>query len=166
MKKLEHYGIRDVPLSWFESYLSNRKQFVSINGTDSELRNVECSVPQGSVLGPILFLIYINDLPNISSKLQFFLFADYTNIYFESKDLKNLENVMNNELKKLHEWLCINRLSLNISKTNFIIFCPINKPKCPVAILINKNAITESKYVKYLGVLIDSSLFQGPYSCY
>ena len=109
-------------------------------------------------MGPILFLLYINDLPNISEKLTFYLFADDTNIYLEHDNLKILERTMNKELEKLHEWLCINRLSLNISKTNFVIFHPINKPKIPVTILINKAAITEEQYVKYLGILIDSQL--------
>ena len=73
--------------------------------------------------GSFAFLIYNNDLPNISKKLKFYLFADDTNIYLESCDLQSLEKVMNKELEKLFEWLCINRLSLNIPKTNFIIFC-------------------------------------------
>ena len=105
-----------------------------------------------------MFLIYINDLPKISNILQFYLFADDTNIYLESDNLEELEHTMNKELKKLHDWLCINRLSLNISKTNFVIFCPINKPKKSVTILINKKSISETKYVKYLGILIDSQL--------
>ena len=79
--KLEHYGIRDSALPWFASYLNKRKPFVSINGVYSELRELSCRVPQGSILGPLLFLIYINDLPNISNKLDIFLFADDTNNY-------------------------------------------------------------------------------------
>ena len=131
---------------------------VSLNGCDSGIKDITCGVPQGSVLGPLLFLLYINDLPNISDKLKFYLFADDTNIYLEDANLRNLEKCMNDELKKLYEWLCINRLSLNISKTNFIIFHAINKIKIPVTILINKKAIDEAEYVKYLGVLIDSHL--------
>ena len=115
LSKLEHYGVRDVLLNWFESYLTGRKQFVSFNGESSDLKNISCGVPQGSVLGPLLFLIYINDLPNVSEKLKFFLFADDTNIYYESNDLKDLENVINCELKHLSLWLKVNRLALNIS---------------------------------------------------
>ena len=91
--KLEHYGIRDSALLWFESYLSKRKQFVSINGEHSELREVSYGVPQGSVLGPLLFLIYINDLPNISNKLDIFLFADDTNINYEKESFIELEKI-------------------------------------------------------------------------
>ena len=158
LHKLEHYVIRESVLAWFKSYLSDRKQYIHLNGVDSEMKGITCGVPQGSVLGPLLFLIYINDLPNISKKLKFYLFADDTNIYLESHDLQSLEKTMNKELEKLFEWLCINRLSLNISKTNFIIFCHANKPKTPVTILINKEAIDEVTHVKYLGILIDSQL--------
>ena len=81
IKKLEHYGVRGTSLEWFKSYLSNRQQFVSFNGHLSDKKLISCGVPQGSVLGPLLFLIYINDLPNISKVLNFDLFADDTNIY-------------------------------------------------------------------------------------
>ena len=139
--------------------MTDRKQYVNLNGVDSDTKVITCGVPQGSVLGPLLFLLYINDLPNISNKLKFFLFADDTNIYFESEDLKKIEKTVNNELEKLHEWLCLNRLSLNISKTNFVIFHAINKPKpYVVTILINKHAIDEVDTVKYLGILIDYQL--------
>ena len=76
LQKLEHYGIRENALLWFKSYLTDRKQFVSLNGTNSKIKSITCGVPQGSVLGPILFLFYINDLPNISNNLKFLLFAD------------------------------------------------------------------------------------------
>ena len=157
--KLEHYGIRGNMLKWFQSYLSNRKQYVSVNGYSSELLEVKCGVPQGSVLGPLLFLIYINDLPNISKVLNFYLFADDTNIYYESESLHDLENTINKELNKLYLWLNVNRLSLNIDKTNFIVFHPYNKPlKHSITIKINKKVINEKESIKYLGVLIDSTL--------
>ena len=144
LKKLEHYGIRDNMLDWFQSYLSDRKQYVDINGKSSDLVDITCGVPQGSVLGPLLFLIYINDLPNISKILNFYLFADDTNIYYESSSLDNLERTVNSELNKLFLWLNVNRLSLNIDKTNVIVFHPYNKPKKKrITIKINNKAIKE-----------------------
>ena len=125
---MEHYGVRGVLLEWFISYLTERNQYVFYNGESSDLKPIPCGVPQGSALGPLLFLLYINDLPNVSSKLKFFLFADDTNIYFEADDMLKVEKVVNNELKNLYLWLNVNRLSLNVSKTNYIIFHPYNKP--------------------------------------
>ena len=159
LNKLDHYGIRGTALQWFHSYLSNRKQFVFHNGESSKLQFINCGVPQGSVLGPLLFLLYINDLPNISNILQFYLFADDTNIYYEADTLDNLELTINRELKKLHTWLIVNRLSLNIDKTNFVVFHPFNKPLTQkITLKIQKKAISEKDHVKYLGILIDSTL--------
>ena len=103
LKKLEHYGIRGVPLQWFESYL--RKQIVSVNGHSSNELETKHGVPQGSVLGPLLFLLHINDLPSISKKLTFYLFADDANIYFESSNLLQLQKTVNKELWKVRKWL-------------------------------------------------------------
>ena len=128
LSKLEHYGIRGTTLKWFKSYLSNRKQYVFHNGESSKLMDITCGVPQGSVLGPLLFLLYINDLPNISKVLHFYLFADDTNIYCEANTLQELQTIINRELKELRTWLIVNRLSLNIDKTNFVIYHPYNKP--------------------------------------
>ena len=116
LNKLEHYGIRDKELDWFKSYLTDRKRYISFNEKSSELLGNSCGVPQGSVLGPLLSVIYINDLPNISKILKFYLFADDTNIYYESKSLCDLEKTVNKELNKLYLWLNVNRLSLNIKK--------------------------------------------------
>ena len=159
LMKLEHCGIRGISLDWFKSYLSGRKQYVSVNGSNSSFCNVTCGVPQGSVLGPLLFLIYINDLPYASSKLAFYLFADDTNIYYESENLDLLQRVVNKELKKVKMWLDTNQLALNIDKTNFVIF-KSPQHSCPVTIgiKIGNLPIRKTCYVKFLGVLLDENL--------
>ena len=124
----------------------------------STLKKITCGVHQGSCLGPLLFLIYINDLPN-SSKLKFHLFADDTHIYHESSSLKKLELDMNRELKKISTWLIVNRLSLNIKKTNFVLFHPFNKPiRKSITLKFHRKTIKEVKHIKYLGVIVDSTL--------
>ena len=159
LKKLEHYGIRGVSLQWFESYLSDRKQFVSVNGHSSNELEIKHGVPQGSVLGPLLFLLYINDLPSISKKLTFYLFADDTNIYFESSDLLHLQKTVNKELRKVRKWLESNRLALNIDKTNFVIFRSAGKEICDnITIKIGNKKIHRENHVRFLGVLLDSAL--------
>ena len=159
LKKLEHYGFRGVPLQWFESYLSARKQFVSVNGHSSDELEIKHGIPQGSVLGLLLFLLYINDLPSISKKLTFYLFADDTNIYFESSNLLHLQTTGNEELRKVRKWLESNRLALNIDKTNFVIFHSAGEVICDdITIKIGKKKIHRENHVRFIGVLLDSAL--------
>ena len=118
---MEMYGIRGLPLQWFTNYLTNRQQYVSLTGTESCQQTMVCGVPQGSSLGPLLFLIYINDIPNCSEKLWFRIFAHDTNIFASSSNAAQLETLINQELKKVKEWCDINRLSINFKKTNYMI---------------------------------------------
>ena len=159
LSKMEHYGVRGCALEWFKSYLSDRKQYVSVNGSNSNLLPITCGVPQGSVMGLLLFLIYINDLPNASKKVTFYLFADDTNIYYESNDLSNLIKIVNKELRLVKKWLDANKLSLNIDKTNYIIFhfSSVNVPSGP-DIKVRKKHIKRVKFVKFLGLLLDEHL--------
>ena len=122
MKKLHHYGVRGIVNDWFRSYLSNRTQTTQVGDKVSDKELTTIGVPQGSVLGPLLFLIYVNDIYNSSNKLQFYLFADDTNLMYADKDLKILESILNAELLKVCNWLTANKLSLNIKKTHFVIF--------------------------------------------
>ena len=101
LKKLSCYGIRGAALSWFVSYLHNSTQYASIIGTDSNLLTIKCGVPHGSILGPLLFIMYVNDIVNSSNLANFIMFADDTNLFFKHKDLTTLFNIINAELSKI-----------------------------------------------------------------
>ena len=122
--KLHHYGIRGVINKWFCSYLTGRFQTTQIETEISEKEAVACGVPQGSVLGPLLFLLYINDISASSSKFEFFLFADDTNLLYKDKSLPLLESIVNEELINVCDWLLANKLTLNAKKSNYVIFHP------------------------------------------
>lgn len=122
IKKLEYYGLRGVTLKWFQNYLLNRQQYVFLNESSSSLRVINCGVPQGSVLGPLLFILYINDIVNCSNILKFILFADDTNIFHSDTNVFQLMTTINCELLKLSKWFKANKLSLNVKKTNYILF--------------------------------------------
>ena len=127
IKKLDYYGIRGTALEWFKSYLSDRTQRVSINGELSKDREIKYGVPQGSLLGPLLFLIYINDIRFSSSILNFHLIADDTSIFLSDKNADNLENIINKELQNVSNWLIAHKLTLNLSKSNFLFINPYQR---------------------------------------
>uniref|UniRef100_A0A673A262 Reverse transcriptase domain-containing protein n=1 Tax=Sphaeramia orbicularis TaxID=375764 RepID=A0A673A262_9TELE len=118
LRKCEMYGIRGVTQNWLKSYLQNRSQYVSIGNTNSQLRNVTCGVPQGSVLGPKLFILYLNDIFMASSKLKFTIFADDTNLLYSGVNMKQILEIVEKELSKLKKWFDVNKLSLNEDKQN------------------------------------------------
>ena len=158
-KKLEHYGIRGIPLTWFKSFLSDRTQFVSIANYVSPPLFIKHGVPQGSVLGPLLFLIYINDLHNAIPFSVVNLFADDTMLFNFSKTLKSLCKRINLDLKCLVSWLNANLIALNAMKTELLLFKPKQKSiNYNVKIKIQGKIIHPSESVKYLGVYIDSRL--------
>ena len=158
LDKLYHYGIRGNALRWFNCYLTNRYQYVNYNNTSSDMKQITCGVPQGSILGPLLFLLYINDIASVSSALFSILFADDTTLFCRAKSLHELSTVINNELSNVMIWLNANRLSLNIDKTNFMIFRPKGKNEICPSININGSIIKEVDNAKFLGIIIDNKL--------
>ena len=159
LKKLEHYGVRGRANDWFKSYLTNRLQYVSVNGFHSKNEVMKFGVPQGSVLGPLLFLIYINDLRNAIYHSTVHHFADDTNLLYINRNLKTIQNKINKDLKSLCTWLRANKISLNASKTELIIFRdPRKKITYNMKIKINGEKLTPCSSVKYLGIYIDQHL--------
>ena len=157
LHKLEHYGFRGKVNDWITSYLSCRKQYVKLGSCDSDCLDVKCGVPQGSILGPKLFILYINDMCRVSDCLKCILFADDTNLFCSGYDIIKLSEVVTNELNKLKDWFAVNKLSLNVNKTNYMIFS--NKKCVPdVKIKISNIEIMRVKVAKFLGVLIDEKL--------
>ena len=157
--KLSHYGIRGTANNWFTSYLSKRSQYASILGYDSETSHVPHGVPQGSVLGPLLFLVYINDLHMAIKFSKVYHFADDTNLLHISKSPQKLQRLLNLDLRFLYNWLLANKIFLNCAKTEFIIF---HKPGYPCSynfkIKVNGHSIFPSKSIKYLGIYPDATL--------
>ena len=156
--KLSHYGIRGNALKWIESYLSNRKQFVTYNGVSSVSKAIVCGVPQGSVLGPLLFFIYIKELCAVCKNTTPILFADDTNRFSSGTDLQLLESQINEDLVQISLWLKVNKLSLNIKKIHYMVFTRSKIRNIQLAINIDGESIDEVRITKFIGVVIDNKL--------
>jgi len=165
--KLNRYGFRGPISDWLTDYLKDRKQFVSIGETFSDQQTILLGVPQGSVLGPLLFLLYINDFHLCSNIFDFHLFADDASLFYKHKNLTSLQTNANVELGNIYAWLCANKLTLNITKSNYVLFHPSQR-KVPLdpELYINNNQLKQEKYIKYLGILIDSNLSWKPHINY
>ena len=154
------YGIRDIENQWFRSYLNKRKQKVFVNGVESDFLQVNSGVPQGSILGPVLFLVYINDFVNATNYFSIRLFADDTSLTLAGKDLYLLLQRINSELPAIYKWLCSNRLTLNLSKTKYLVFQPRKKVSSNLhpPLKIADQCLEQSYSIKYPGLVIDCFL--------
>ena len=167
LDKLDYYGIRGIAHKWFKSYLSNRMQCTEIGNIQSKLDYVKCGVPQGSVLGPLLFLLYINDIVLSSSICKFTLFADDTSLFYSHKNKAEGVRILNAELSNIADWLAANKLSLNVGKSKLLVYSNkqtsknVDGSECPLedmGIFINGEKLKEVDHAKYLGALIDNKL--------
>ena len=158
LKKLYHYGIRGNAYNWLKSYLDNREQYVSVNGANSCKNKITYGVPQGSILGPLLFVIYINDMPNICNFAKFILYADDANIILTGKDLHDIENQLLNLTSTLLQWVNVNGLLLNLKKTNYMIFSRRRIDRDIFTLTMANVRIERKSEARFLGVLIDDKL--------
>ena len=163
LKKVEIYGISDTNLQWLRNYLSNRKQYIQFDGWQkTNYKTVKCSVPQGSIVGPLLFLLHINDLQFASDLLDPIMFADNTNLFYSNMDINTAFLKVNNELRKINEWFISNKLSLNVKNNKYSFFHkPSKKGDIPLVLPklnINNSEIARIESIEFLGVLLDENL--------
>ena len=159
------YGVNTTNLAWFVSYLNGRKQYIKITESADPLKkDIKCGVSQGSILGPLLFLLYVNDLPNSSNLLVPIMFAGDTDFFFEHSNINTLFKTVNDELIKINEWFSASKLSLNAGKTKFSLFHKLGKkyniPSHLPTLKINNHDIKRVNTMKFLGVLLDDN-FHG-----
>ena len=158
---MTHYGIRGLASEWFKNYLTNRKQFVDYNGHITELKLITSGMPQGSILGLLGFIIYVNDITNTVPKLSLIQYADDTSAFTFNKDINILNNTMSNGLNKLNKWFQSNQLSLNLKKSNFMLFGTHNKTKKysnRFKLCLDNVELSHVDAYKFLGLNVDQSL--------
>ena len=161
LHKLHLYGIKGIALNWFRSYLSNGKQHCQANDHLSQPLEIVCGIPQGSILGPLLFLIYVNDLPNCLKYTSCNMFADDTQIYTSSSNIDSIANTLNEDLANVSDWMRANKLSLNASKTEYMVIGSHKRrhqTRGGPPITLGDNKIKRVKVTKSLGLMIDETL--------
>lgn len=156
--KLNYYGLRDNELNLFKSYLTNRKQLVDFDGCKSEYLAISTGVPQGSILGPLLFIIYMNDFNTASSLFHPIIYADDSTLCTSLDTFNSRAEEINTELVKVSNWLCLNKLSLNVTKTKAMTFCSKQKHVVNPKIYIDNTEIDFVEHFNFLGILMDRNL--------
>ena len=165
LKKLNYYGIVGNALAWFSSYLTGRQQYVELDGVSSSLLPLSTGVPQGSILGPLLFLIYMNDIPSANEFFKYILYADDTTLFSTIRIPAEATHGINNHLSEVYDWLAVNKLSLNVKKTKYIIFHAINKNIEGVIPELRINGVTIDRVqnFNFLGLYLNEHLFWKPH---
>ena len=175
LHKLQYYRITGTALDWFRSYLTERYQYVDYNGASSSMKLLTTGVPQGSILGPLLFIIYMNDIHTVSNNLNVILYADDTTLtsplcsftYGGYHDINRVSTLINSEITKISEWLSVNKLSLNANKTKFMIFHNYQKVMTDSDIPqleINNTPIERVTEFNFLGITINKFMNWGSHS--
>lgn len=159
LEKLKHYGVRGICSDWIRTYLTARNQFVSVNGVNSSSKEPKYGVPQGPVLGPLFFILYINDLQDALLYSKSFIYADDTAIAYSNKSLKRMKKRLNIDLKLLADWLSANKIALNVSKTETILFRKVKqKVDYNLKLKLNGKKLPFTHFTKYVGLFIDQHL--------
>ena len=160
LAKLENYGIRGKILDLIKSYLTDRKQYVQLGNFKSQVRPISCGVPQGSVLGPLLFLMFINDLPKCCPLGKVRIFADDTTIFFHSDNINDIISTARNIMEHLTSWFNANKLTLNTDKSSFTLFRSSKKtiPNLPEYIEFQGKLLKRTPHIKFLGILLEENL--------
>ena len=158
LNKMYKYDVRGIAAKWMENYLSDRQQFVLFKNVKSGYANITCGVSQGSIMGPLLFVLCVNDIANVSKLLFPILFADDTNVFLSGKYIDQMTNIMNEELDRIFLWLNSNKLSLNVKKTQFMVFSLKKHITANTDMCINNQLIYRVEHITFLGVILSSTL--------
>ena len=169
LEKLSHYGIKNTEHKWFSFYVGNRRQCCRVNGITSNFENITCGVPQGSCLGPLLFLLYINDMPCVLKCSKVTMYTDDSSLAHSAKDVKDITSTINAELENLKVWLHGNKLSLNVAKTTSMLIgftthtinYELTAEPLRANFMISGEQIEQKPSIKYLGVHIDNKLLKA-----